>query len=43
MDFGKLELEDGHVILLKKNTYHLLPRAICESLIRQGILEHNST
>nr|XP_033336899.1 DNA replication complex GINS protein PSF1-like isoform X1 [Megalopta genalis]XP_033336900.1 DNA replication complex GINS protein PSF1-like isoform X1 [Megalopta genalis]XP_033336901.1 DNA replication complex GINS protein PSF1-like isoform X1 [Megalopta genalis] len=35
VDFGKLELEDGQVILLKKNTYHLLPRAICESLIRQ--------
>ncbi|XP_076629425.1 DNA replication complex GINS protein PSF1 isoform X2 [Colletes latitarsis] len=42
MDFGKLELEDGQVILLKKNTYHLLPRAVCEPLIRQGILEHNS-
>nr|XP_034173708.1 DNA replication complex GINS protein PSF1-like isoform X1 [Osmia lignaria]XP_034173710.1 DNA replication complex GINS protein PSF1-like isoform X1 [Osmia lignaria] len=34
-DFGKLELEDGQVILLKKNTYHLLPRAVCEPLIRQ--------
>ena len=42
-DFGKLELEDGQVILLKKNTYHLLPRAVCEPLIRQGILEHNSS
>ncbi|XP_017878069.1 DNA replication complex GINS protein PSF1 [Ceratina calcarata] len=42
-DFGKLELEDGEVILLKQNTYHLLPRAVCEPLIRQGILEHNST
>ncbi|CAK9830340.1 DNA replication complex GINS protein PSF1 [Anthophora retusa] len=41
MDFGKLELEDGQIILLKKNTYHLLPRAVCEPLIRQGILEHN--
>ncbi|CAK9821052.1 DNA replication complex GINS protein PSF1 [Anthophora plagiata] len=40
-DFGKLELEDGQIILLKKNTYHLLPRAVCEPLIRQGILEHN--
>ncbi|XP_034173711.2 DNA replication complex GINS protein PSF1 isoform X2 [Osmia lignaria lignaria] len=36
-DFGKLELEDGQVILLKKNTYHLLPRAVCEPLIRQEI------
>ncbi|OAD62406.1 DNA replication complex GINS protein PSF1, partial [Eufriesea mexicana] len=42
VDFGKLELEDGQIILLKKNTYHLLPRTICEPLIRQGILEHNS-
>ncbi|CAD1475791.1 unnamed protein product, partial [Heterotrigona itama] len=39
-DFGKLELDDGQVILLKKNTYHLLPRSVCEPLIRQGILEH---
>ncbi|XP_076239381.1 DNA replication complex GINS protein PSF1 [Calliopsis andreniformis] len=43
VDFGKLELEDGQIILLKKNTYHLLPRAVCEPLIRQGILEHNCT
>ncbi|CAL7934568.1 unnamed protein product [Xylocopa violacea] len=42
-DFGKLELEDGQIILLKKNTYHLLPRGVCEPLIRQGILEHNNT
>ncbi|XP_011648205.1 DNA replication complex GINS protein PSF1-like isoform X1 [Pogonomyrmex barbatus] len=33
-DFGKLELDDGEIITLKKNTYHLLPRAICEPLIR---------
>ncbi|XP_029175869.1 DNA replication complex GINS protein PSF1-like isoform X3 [Nylanderia fulva] len=39
-DFGKLELDNGEIITLKKNTYHLLPRAICEPLIRQGILEH---
>lgn len=42
-DFGKLELEDGQIIVLRKNTYHLLPRAVCEPLIRQGILEHNNT
>lgn len=41
-DFGKLELESGEIILLKKNTYHLLPRDICEPLIRQGILEDNT-
>ncbi|XP_029175868.1 DNA replication complex GINS protein PSF1-like isoform X2 [Nylanderia fulva] len=34
-DFGKLELDNGEIITLKKNTYHLLPRAICEPLIRQ--------
>ncbi|XP_046823992.1 DNA replication complex GINS protein PSF1-like [Vespa crabro] len=39
-DFGKLEIENGQVVTLKKNTYHLLPRVICEPLIRQGILEH---
>ncbi|XP_029660035.1 DNA replication complex GINS protein PSF1-like isoform X2 [Formica exsecta] len=36
-DFGKLELEDGEIITLKKNTYHLLPRATCEPLIRQEL------
>lgn len=39
-DFGKLELEDGEVILLKKNSQHYLPRTQCEPLIRQGILQH---
>ncbi|XP_066583325.1 DNA replication complex GINS protein PSF1-like [Prorops nasuta] len=42
-DFGKLEIENGQTITLKKNTYHLLPRAMCEPLIRQGILEHRVT
>ncbi|XP_012522970.1 DNA replication complex GINS protein PSF1 [Monomorium pharaonis] len=42
-DFGKLEIDDGEVITLKKNTYHLLPRAVCEPLIRQGVLEHHNT
>lgn len=37
-DFGKLELDDGEIITLKKNTYHLLPRATCEPLIRQELL-----
>lgn len=40
VDYGKFELDDGQVISLKKNTHHLLPRAQCEPLIRQGILEH---
>ncbi|XP_031845580.1 DNA replication complex GINS protein PSF1 isoform X2 [Nomia melanderi] len=39
VDFGKLELDDGQVILLKKNTYHLLPRAVCEPLIRQVLFK----
>jgi GINS complex subunit 1 len=42
-DYGQLETEDGSIILLKKNTQHFLPRAQCEQLIRQGILEHVSS
>ncbi|KAL1117912.1 hypothetical protein AAG570_004225 [Ranatra chinensis] len=38
-DYGKLELEDGEVIVLYKNSQHLMPRSHCEHLIRQGILE----
>ncbi|XP_008556431.1 DNA replication complex GINS protein PSF1 [Microplitis demolitor] len=40
VDYGKFELDDGQVITLKENTHHLLPRAQCEPLVRQGILEH---
>ncbi|KDR19699.1 DNA replication complex GINS protein PSF1-like [Zootermopsis nevadensis] len=40
VDYGKFELDDGETVLLKKNSQHLLPRAQCEPLIRQGILEH---
>ena len=39
-DYGEFEMEDGSVVLLKKNSQHLLQRADCEHLIRQGILEH---
>lgn len=39
MDYGKLDLEDGEVIVLKKNSQHLMPRSLSEPLIRQGILE----
>lgn len=39
-DYGKYELEDGEVILLKRNSQHYLPRGECEPLIRQGILQH---
>lgn len=38
-DYGKLELENGEVITLKKNSQHYLPRLEIESLIKQGILE----
>ncbi|XP_021191170.2 DNA replication complex GINS protein PSF1 [Helicoverpa armigera] len=38
-DYGKLELEDGDVILLKKNSRHFLPTSECQTLIRQGILK----
>lgn len=40
VDYGKFELEDGEVIFLRKNSQHFLPRAQCESLIQQGILQH---
>ncbi|XP_056617171.1 DNA replication complex GINS protein PSF1 isoform X1 [Triplophysa dalaica] len=39
-DHGEFEIDDGTVILLKKNSQHFLPRWKCEQLIRQGILEH---
>ncbi|KAJ8874902.1 hypothetical protein PR048_022792, partial [Dryococelus australis] len=39
-DYGRLELDDGDVVVLKKNSQHLLPRSQCELLIRQGILQH---
>ena len=39
-DYGEIETDDGHVVCLKKNSQHFLPRALCEPLIRQGILKH---
>ncbi len=39
-DGGELETEDGTVIRLKPDSQHYLPRAQCEHLIQQGILEH---
>lgn len=39
-DYGRFELDSGEVVLLKKNSQHFLPRAECEPLIRQGILQH---
>lgn len=40
VDYGKFELSDGSVLLLKKNSQHYLPRAECEELVRQGVFEH---
>lgn len=40
VDYGKLELEDGEVLILRKNSQHLMPHSESEPLIRQGILEH---
>ncbi|ETN61703.1 partner of sld5 [Anopheles darlingi] len=39
-DYGKFELENGEIVLLKKNSQHYLPKTQCEQLIRQGILQH---
>ncbi|XP_077351082.1 DNA replication complex GINS protein PSF1 isoform X2 [Festucalex cinctus] len=39
-DHGELEMDDGTLVLLKKNSQHFLPRWTCEHLIRQGVLEH---
>lgn len=40
VDYGQFELNDGSVLLLKKNGRHYLPRSECEELIRQGVVEH---
>lgn len=40
VDYGNFELNDGNVILLKKNSRHYLPRTECEEMIKQGIFEH---
>jgi len=39
-DYGEFETDEGDVVLLKKNSIHLLPRAQCEHLVRQGVLQH---
>lgn len=38
-DYGKLELEDGDVVLLKKHSRHFLPTSECQTLIHRGILK----
>lgn len=39
-NYGELELEEGDIIVLQKNTTHYLPMSHCQHLIRQGILKH---
>lgn len=36
---GKLELENGETLVLRKNSQYMLSRSQAEPLIRQGILE----
>jgi GINS complex subunit 1 len=40
VDHGQMELENGEVILLQKDSIHYIPRNECEMLIRAGVLEH---
>ncbi|KAF7266073.1 DNA replication complex GINS protein PSF1-like [Rhynchophorus ferrugineus] len=40
MDYGKFELSDGTILLLKKDSRHYLPRSECEELITQGVFQH---
>ncbi|CAG9856610.1 unnamed protein product [Phyllotreta striolata] len=42
VDYGRFELSDGTMLLLKKNSRHYLPRSECEELIRQGVFKHIS-
>eukprot|EP00102_Acyrthosiphon_pisum_P021189 XP_016658399.1 PREDICTED: DNA replication complex GINS protein PSF1 [Acyrthosiphon pisum] len=39
VDAGKLELESGEVLILRKNSQYMLSRSQAEPLIRQGVLE----
>ncbi|OTF70530.1 DNA replication complex GINS protein PSF1-like protein [Euroglyphus maynei] len=38
-DYGPLELDDGHTVVLSKDSMHNLPLSKCEKLIHQGVLE----
>ncbi|XP_050725772.1 DNA replication complex GINS protein PSF1-like [Eriocheir sinensis] len=38
-DHGEYEMEEGDVVVLKKNTTHYLPMKSCQHLIRDGILQ----
>ena len=40
VDYGKHQLNDGSVILLKKDNRYYLPRTECEEFIRLQIFEH---
>ncbi|KAL7063631.1 hypothetical protein AAHC03_0912 [Spirometra sp. Aus1] len=39
-DYGEFETEDGCLLNLTKGSQHLMFRSDCESLVRQGILQH---
>ncbi|XKL66590.1 hypothetical protein PGB90_010010 [Kerria lacca] len=40
VDIGRIELDDGEMIVLKKDAQYMMLRSHCETLIHQGILEH---
>lgn len=40
VDHGEMELENGEVLLLQKDSIHYMPKSECEMLIRAGVLEH---
>lgn len=40
VDVGKIELDDGEVVVLKKDAQYMMLKSQCESLIHQGILQH---
>lgn len=39
-DYGELETESGDIIMLTLNSEHYLPLSQCETLIKQGVLQH---
>lgn len=40
IDFGKLQLDSGKIIALKRNSVYHMQRSQCEILVRRGIAEH---
>ena len=39
-DYGELETDSGDIIMLTVNSEHYLPLSQCETLIKQGVLQH---